>query len=180
METKLEKVLMSMFKTDMINYMAAHPEDFEEAIKLAVTDKQPYSWRAAWLLWSCMEENDRRVKRHIKRIIESIKGKEDGHQRELLKILMKMQLNDEQEGALFNTCLTLWEKINSRPSVRYTAFQFILQTAKKYPELSDEISFLTQNHYLESLSPGAKKSVSRMIKEHKKLQKGQLPESIQS
>jgi len=149
----------------MIAEMAEHPEYFGEAIKLAISDKQPYSWRAAWLLWSCMEENDSRIRKHIKEINESIEGKEDGHQRELIKILMKMHLNDKQEGILFNTCLTLWEKINSKPSIRYTAFQFILKTAKKYPELKDEISFLTQNHYLDSLSPGAKNSITRMLKE---------------
>lgn len=149
----------------MISYMAAHPEYFEEAIKLAISNKQPYSWRAAWLLWSCTEENDKRIRKHINKINESIADKEDGHQRELIKILMKMKLNDKQEGILFNTCLTLWEKINSKPSIRYTAFQFILKTAKKYPDLSEEISFLTQNHYLDSLSPGAKCSITRMIKE---------------
>lgn len=168
METELEKILTSLFKVDMISYMKAHPEDYEEAIKLAISDKQPYSWRAAWLLWSCMEENDKRIRKHIKKIIESILSKQNGHQRELIKILMKMQLNDKQEGILFNTCLTLWEKISNKPSIRYTAFQFILKTAKKYPDLSDEISFLTQNHYLESLSPGAKNSITRMIKEYYK------------
>lgn len=166
METALEKVLTSLFKTDMISYMASHPEDFEEAIKLAVSNKQPYSWRAAWLLWSCMEENDKRIKSHIKEIIESLKTKEDGHQRELLKILMRMKLNDEQEGFLFNFCLTLWEKTTNKPSMRYTAFQFILKMAKKYPDLSNEFTFLTQNHFLDSLSPGAKKSISRLIKEY--------------
>jgi hypothetical protein len=36
----------------LISYLSAHPEYFEEAITLAISDKQPYSWRAAWLLWS--------------------------------------------------------------------------------------------------------------------------------
>jgi len=152
----------------MIAYMAEHPEYIREAIQLAVTNKQPYSWRAAWLLWSCMDENDKRLKKYINKIISSLANKEDGHQRELIKILMKMQLNDKQEGILFNFCIALWKKNNNRPSLRYTAFQFIIKTAKKYRELSDEISFLTQNHYLDSLTHGAKKSIDRMIKEYYK------------
>ena len=48
METALEWTLINTYKADMISYLAAHPEDFEEAIKLAITDKQPYSWRASW------------------------------------------------------------------------------------------------------------------------------------
>ena len=106
METALEHILTSCYKADMIIYMDAHPEDFEEAIKLAVSDKQPYSWRAAWLLWSCMEENDRRIQRYMKKIINTLTTKNDDHQRELLKILLQMEINEEYEGFLFN-CLCI-------------------------------------------------------------------------
>ena len=149
----------------MISFMENHPEYFDEAIKLAIGDKQPYSWRAAWLLWSCMEENDKRIRKYIKKIVDSIKTKDDGQQRELLKILLQMELKEEYEGILFNLCMNIWEQINKSPSVRITALKFIIKISKKHPELSQEISFLTQNHYLESLSRGIKHSVSRMMKE---------------
>ena len=66
METALEHILTSTYKDEMIAYLNTHPEDFEEAITLALSDKQPYGWRSAWLLWSCMEENDRRIQGCIK------------------------------------------------------------------------------------------------------------------
>ena len=62
-------------------------------------------------------------------------------------------------------CASVWEKINKKPSVRLTAFKIILKIAKKHPDLSHEIIFLTQNQYMDSLSPVVKRSVSRMIKE---------------
>lgn len=164
METKLEHILTNSFKDEMISFMDAHPESFEEAIELAISKKQPYSWRAAWLLWSCMEQNDPRIQGYIKSIISTIETKDDGHQRELLKILLQMELNEEHEGFLFNVCVTVWEKINKKPSVRFTAFKFISKMAKKYPDLRHEITFLTQNQYLDTLSPGVKKSVYKMIK----------------
>ena len=71
METELERVLISSYKDKMISFMDAHPEYFEEAIELAISDKQSYSWRAAWLLWSCMEENDSRIQGYIKKIIKT-------------------------------------------------------------------------------------------------------------
>jgi len=165
METALEHILTSSYKAEMISYMNAHPEDFEEAINLAISNKQPYSWRAAWLLWSCMEENDQRIQGYIRNIINTLTTKNDDHQRELLKILLQMELNEEYEGFLFNVCVTVWEKINKKPSVRLTAFKIIVKIAKKYPDLSHEIIFLTQNQYLDSLSPTVKRSISRMIKE---------------
>jgi len=165
LESELENKLLNSYKDEMISFMENHPEYFDEAIKLAIGDKQPYSWRAAWLLWSCMEENDKRIRKYIKKIVDSIKTKDDGQQRELLKILLQMELKEEYEGILFNLCMNIWEQINKSPSVRITALKFIIKIAKKHPELSQEISFLTQNHYLESLSPGIKHSVSRMMKE---------------
>ena len=165
MKTEFEHVLTSTYKDGMISYMSDHPGAFEEAIELAVSNKQPYSWRSAWLLWAVIEENDHRIQKHIKTILNSLPDKEDGHQRELIKILSKMELNDRQQGILFDICMSLWEKINKTPSVRYTAFKFILESAKKHPELAKDIIYLTQDHYLDSLSPGAKKSIIKMLDE---------------
>ena len=156
---------MNSYKDEMISFMNAHPEYFEEAVALAVSDKQPYSWRAAYVLWSVIGENDRRLQKHIKKIVNAIKTKSDGHQRELLKILFIMELDERYESALFDICLNIWEQINKTPSVRVNALKFIVKIAKKHPELSKEIAFLTQDHYLESLSPGARHSVGKLMNE---------------
>ena len=148
----------------MISFMHAHPEYFEEAIQLAISDRQPYAWRAAWLLWSCIEENDDRIKKYIRNIVDTLETKDDGHQRELLKILLKLELNEEYESILFDHCMNIWEGINKSPSVRVNALKFIIKIAKKHPELAKEITYLTEDHYLESLSPGAKNSVSKLMK----------------
>jgi hypothetical protein len=165
METPLEHILTSAYKDEMIAYLNNHPEDFEEAVKLAISDKQPYGWRSAWLLWSCMERNDRRIQGYVKQIINTISTKGDGHQRELLKILQIMELDEEDEGILLNVCVELWGKTNKRPSVRYTAFMFMNKMVARYPDLSHEIELLTEDHYLDTLSPGIKLAVKRIIKE---------------
>jgi hypothetical protein len=164
MATALEDKLINSYKEEMISFLISHPEHFEEAIKLAISDKQPFSWRSAWLLWSCMEENDKRIQKYIKAIVDGIKTKKDGHQRELIKILYKMDIKEKYEGILFDICMTIWEGIGKNPSVRITALKFILKVANKHPELLEEIVFLTQDHYLESLSPGVKRSIERMMK----------------
>lgn len=167
METNLEYVLTHNYKAEMIAYMNAHPEDFEEAIRLSVADRQPYSWRAAWLLWSCMIKNDQRIRPHIHTMINAIPVKADGHKRELIKILQVMELNEEQQGVLFSICADVWEKIAQSPSVRYQAFRFMVAMAKKYPDLANEISLFGRPQYTDSLSPGIKKGVLRMMEELK-------------
>lgn len=165
METELENKIMTSYKDELVNFLKSHPEYFDEAIGLAVSNKQPYSWRSAFLLFDCMEENDFRVQKHLKKIVNSIDNKKDGHQRELLKILLKMKINKKYEGKIFNICMNLWEHIDKAPSVRITALKFIIKIAKKHKELSDEILFITQDHYLQTLSPGIKCSVEKLLLE---------------
>lgn len=165
MESVLENKLVSSYKDEMISFMNSQPEFFEEAVELAVSDKQPYSWRAAYVLWSIIEENDRRIQKHIKKIVNAVKTKSDGHQRELIKILLMMELDERYESVLFDICMDVWEQINKAPAVRFNALKMIIKIANKHPELRKEISFLTQDHYLQSLSPGAKHSVRKLMKE---------------
>lgn len=165
METALEWVLTNAYKADMISYLSAHPEDFEEAIKLAVADKPPYSWRAAWLLWSCMEVNDPRIQGYVKNIIDTISDKNDNQQRELLIILQRMEIDEELEGLLYNHCVRVWEKTDKKPSVRFNAFKVMVKIAKKHPDLTREITLLTHDQYMDTLSGTVQKSIFGMLKE---------------
>ena len=164
METALEHILTHSYKDEMIRYMASHPEDFDEAIHLAFSDKPPYSWRAAWLLWSCMEDNDKRVQGYIANIIEAISTMNGGQQRELLAVLYKMELSEDSEGQIFSICVDIWEQIHKQPSIRMKAFHMIIKIMRKYPDLSQEIELLTQDQYIETLSPGIKYSVTKLMK----------------
>jgi len=165
METALEYILANTYKKDMIAYVDSHPEAFEQLILLAISEKQPYAWRAAWLMWSCMKENDTRLQAYIKNIISSLPGKKEDHQRELIKILINMEIAEEYEGFLFNLCVSIWGKTHTKPSIRFSVFKMIIKIAKKHPDLSHEIIYLIQDQYINSLSPVVKKSIFKMIKE---------------
>ncbi len=165
MPSQLKNILISSHKEGMIALLKSRPEYFNEALDLAISDDQPFAWRSAFLISSCMNDNDVRVKKYIKPILACLQTKSDGHQRDLLRILYRMKLGDKDEGTVFDICIKLWEQIGKAPSVRMIAFKFIIKIAKQYPELLNEISVLMQDHYLESLSPGIKCSARRMIDE---------------
>ncbi|MBP6459732.1 MAG: hypothetical protein KA264_06530 [Crocinitomicaceae bacterium] len=166
MLSPLKHILTHSYKDGMVLFLNSHPESFPEAIQLAITNDQPYSWRAAWLLWSCLDQYGERCKIHINEIIESIPSKQDGHQRELLKILFELPLSEDQEGIVYNLCVNLWESIDKKPSIRYTAFRFMIKIAQKHHDLMREIHFLTEKHYLESLSPGVKKGIHKLLQSY--------------
>lgn len=163
-ETKLEHLLTTSHKAEMISYLKSHPEDFSEAIQLSIADKQPYSWRASWVLWSCMDKDDKRLRRHIKKIINILPERRENQQRELLMILQRMELTDEDEGPLFDVCIRIWEQQDKNPSLRYNAFKLLVAISKKHPELSHEIKSLTDSYYTDSLSDRVKKSILKLTK----------------
>jgi hypothetical protein len=165
MQSQLKNILISSHKEGMIAFLKSNPEYFNEALDLAISDDQPFAWRSSFLLSSCMKDNDIRVKKYLSSIINCLPSKSDGHQRDLLRILYRMKLTDKNEGLVFDTCIRLWEQIGKAPSVRVMAFKFIIKIAIQHPELLNEISVLMQDHYLESLSPGIKFSVRKMIDE---------------
>ena len=166
-EINLEFTLKNSQKDEWITYMASHPDDFPELIELSISDKQPYSWRAAWLLSSCMNNNDPRVKSHIQKIINLLPTIENSQQRALLKVLEKMEIESEYEGPLFDTCTIIWKNIHNTATLRFQAFKIMIAISKKYPDLSNEIILLTDPYYTDNLSYVVRKSVFTLMTDTK-------------
>jgi hypothetical protein len=162
--TQLEKLLITSYKKDLLNYISSNPEAFDELINLALEVKQPFSWRASWLLWSCMEKNDKRIQSYVKRIIKLLPFRNDNQQREYLKILYEMEISEKDEGELFDRCVQIWKEIDNKPAVKMNAFKILLKISERYPELLEEIVFLTNKDYMHTLSPGVKHSISKLLK----------------
>jgi hypothetical protein len=165
METAFQRLLTTAHRPAMEAYISNHPESFEEAIRLAISDKKPYSWRAAWLLWSCMEKNDKRIRKHVRDIINVLPAREDSQKRELLKILEQMEINQAFEGLLFKQCEGIWKSVEKKPTVRLYAFKILGKIAGRHPELRRELIFLTQEIYTDNLSSPARKSIDKIVKE---------------
>ena len=159
----LESVLRRRVKSEIVEFLTIHPEYFDDAVDLALSNNQPYCWRAAWMIGDSIKKNDSRIKPHILKIIELLPSFEDGHQRELLKILLQINLEEDFESLFFDLCVDLWEQVRKQPSVRHIAFKGMIKVAEKYPELSNEILVLAQPNYINALSPGIKKSITKSI-----------------
>jgi len=130
---------------------------------LALVNEQPFSWRAAWLLWDVIEDNDNRIKKHLARIIKAIPTKRYGQQRDLLRIVSMMQLDEEQEGLVYEICTKIWLTPTGQPSGRYRALLIMKDIARKYPDLRFELELMASPEYFGSLSPGIKNAVLRLL-----------------
>ncbi|MGB0346063.1 MAG: hypothetical protein ACPGGA_01185 [Balneolaceae bacterium] len=161
----LDIVLSKFFKKDVFNFMNQFPEEFESIVVLTITDEKPICWRAAWVVQTFMEQDDERVQPYVDAILQIIPQKEDGHQRELLKILAQMNLNDDRESILYDECVAIWESVRKKPGTRYFAFQQMVKMVEKYPELMQEIHAVTQPQHINTLSPGVRQGVVKLIQQ---------------
>lgn len=162
--TETEELLSKHFKKEvLIEYLNQRPEEFTEIVRIAHTEQLPQCWRACWTLFHCCKQNDPRLQPHTSDLISSIEGKTDGHQRELIKLVSKMKLDEDQEGAMFDQCMTIWESVKKIPSVRMMAFRYLMKVVNHYPELRSEMKHMTQAHYIDSLTPGVKRSIVKQV-----------------
>ena len=159
----MEYIFTNFSKDRMISFMNAHPDSFTEMIELAIKNNHTLAPSAAWLLSNCTEKDDKRVLAYIPNIIQNIPRVRDGHQRDFINTLRKIEVGEEYHGKLLDNCVDIWCSVSKIPSVRISALKLILQIAYKHPDLSQEVLLMTQDQYIETLSPGIKRSVQRMI-----------------
>jgi hypothetical protein len=155
-------------KESMLDFLDQHPELSEYTLELSILNHKPQSWRATWLTKLTCKKNDPLVKPYLDRMIAVVDEKPDGHQRELMNVILKMKWNEEQEGVLFDKCLAICGSIGKSPSVRIVAFRILDRLIRKYPELWHEIQFIVEEDYLDSLSAGIKNGFIRDLTALKK------------
>lgn len=163
MENTIEAVLTTCTKAAMIDWLSHHPESLEGTIRLALSDEARLARRAAWLLWSCADAAPQSVQPFVKDIVASVTGKSVDHQRELIKVLLPLILDEHDEVLLFEIGLHLWKMIGANPSVRLTALKLMIKISQNHAGLSSEIRFFTLEPYYYGLSVPALKAVKKLI-----------------
>ncbi|MFC2109254.1 hypothetical protein ACFLSU_01650 [Bacteroidota bacterium] len=162
-EIDLEELFLTRrTKQSLLDFATSTPNSFKQILLYGLESEAINSWRAAWLICHLMKKNDVRIQPYLALIIKNLPIKSDGHQRQLLIILMNMELSEDLEGIVFNLALNIWEDVHKIPSTRITAFKLIHKTVKKHPELTNEIDLWTADYYTKTLSPGIKKSLIRI------------------
>lgn len=160
----IRDVLRSRFdKKALKERLHNNPEEVEQAIQLSMKPEQPEGWKAAWVVKNILRPDDPRLVKHLDNIIKTLPDRQDGHQRELLHLLERCSLNEDQEGLVFEICFEIWTSVRKLPTARLSAFQILVGFVSKYPELLHEVKHVTQSEYLETLSPGVKRACQRLL-----------------
>ncbi|MFQ3579908.1 MAG: hypothetical protein SNJ71_07195, partial [Bacteroidales bacterium] len=108
--------------------LKSNPDLIEEIVEYSLSDN-PDAWRAVWILNLYLDRYDEQqiISHYSDAFIENLqKIKKDGHIREIIKLLTKIKLTEEQESEVFDYCYSQLSNNKIQASVRAVCFQFIL------------------------------------------------------
>ncbi|NQZ78034.1 MAG: hypothetical protein HRT61_18315 [Ekhidna sp.] len=156
---KRSDLTQRIHKESLLAQIQSDTNNFDLLLTWSLESDQPVGWRSAWLLRQILKVKDSRLSGKIAVMLSRFQTFNESQKREWLKALLNQELTDEEEGVLFDFCMSEWQKISNHPALRASAIQVIFKILTAYPELKDELTHVMTPEYTESLSPGIQKGV---------------------
>lgn len=123
--------------------------------EIALSDHVQLNWRAAWIMSNMDSAIVRDTFPSAQELIDRLYSKsKDGYRREILKVLVHLELDEDEEGALYEAALKMWEDLALASAARLHALRAMARIGQLYPELNQEILAYYDDHYLQGVSPG--------------------------
>jgi len=143
--------------------------NFDTLLELVFHDKDPISWRAAWILDGSDERYPGMAGPSIPVIIEQLPDLEStGALRSLLRMLCRYEIPEEQQGILIDLCFSYMVSELYPVAVKVHAMQLIYNHVLIYPELAEELKTIIEDQTVNN-SVGFKSRGRRIIRELDKL-----------
>jgi hypothetical protein len=119
---------------------------FSSLLNLALYDKDPLAWRAAWILDGAAEVNPEIAAKHIRLIVHRLPSiKSSGTIRSLLRMLCRYHIPEEEQGLLIDLCFKYMVSELYPVAVKVHAMQIIYNHCLMYPELKDELKTVIED-----------------------------------
>lgn len=142
-------------------------EKFASLVKLALFEKDPLAWRAAWILDGSDEQNPGLATKSIAGIIHALEGiKSKGALRSLLRLLCRYDIHEDEQGILIDLCFSYMVSELYPVAVKVHAMQIIYQHVLIYPELKEELITVISDQVANN-TVGFKSRGMRIIKQLK-------------
>jgi hypothetical protein len=136
---------------------------FRALLDMALHEKDPLAWRAAWILDGSAEKHPEIAVGHIHRIIRKLPGiKSTGVTRSLLRLLCRYEIPEEDQGLLIDLCFGYMVSELYPVAVKVHAMQLIYNHVLLYPELKGELRTVIEDQVIHN-SAGFRSRGMRII-----------------
>ena len=142
---------------------------FNTLVDLALHEKDPVAWRAAWVLDGSDEKKHGLARKHISAIVSALPQLESkGTLRSLLRLLSRHRIPERDQGLLIDLCFSYLVSEQYPVAVKAHAMQIIYHHVLLYPELKKELITVLRDQ-ADNNSVGFKSRGNRLIKQMEKL-----------
>lgn len=142
---------------------------FSSLLNLALYDKDPLAWRAAWILDGAAEVSPEIALNHIRQIVQRLPEINSGGTiRSLLRLLCRYNIPEEEQGLLIDLCFGYMVSELYPVAVKVHAMQIIYNHCLLYPELKDELKTVIEDQ-VSNNSVGFKSRGMRIIRQLERL-----------
>ena len=143
---------------------AVSAEKFNSLLEIALYDKDPLAWRAAWVLDGGDEKSPGLASGSISMIVHRLPEIESkGTIRSLLRLLCRYEIGEENQGTLIDLCFKYLVSDLYPVAVKVYAMQIIYNHVLIYPELKGELVTIIEDQ-MGNNSIGFKSRGMRLIK----------------
>jgi len=140
-------------------------EKFCMLLDLALNEKDPVAWRAAWILDGSDELNPGLASSYLSKIIQKLPEVESsGTLRSLLRLLCRYPIDEEDQGILIDLCFGYMVSELYPVAVKVHAMQIIYNHVLIYPELKEELVTVIEDQ-VNNNSVGFKSRGMRIVKQ---------------
>jgi hypothetical protein len=155
-------------KDFFIAEVGASGEKFDTLLNLALIEKDPLAWRAAWILDGSDEQHPGLASPYLHKIIQNLRQLESkGALRSLLRLLCRFDIQEEDQGLLIDLSFGYLVSELYPVAVKVHAMQIIYNHTLIYPELKEELITVIEDQ-VENNSVGFKSRGLRIIRQLKK------------
>lgn len=152
-----------------IKEVGGSPEHFNTLLDLALNEKDPLAWRAAWILDGSDEQHPGLASGSVRRITRELpRVQSTGTLRSLLRLLCRYNIQEEDQGMLIDLCFKYMTSELYPVAVKVHAMQIIYRHVLIYPELKEELVTVIQDQ-VDNNSVGFRSRGNRIIKALEKI-----------
>ena len=122
------------------------PEKFKSLLDIALVEKDPLAWRAAWVLDGSDEKSPGLARDYISTVVCKLPEiKSNGSIRSLLRMLCRYDIREDDQGILIDLCFKYLVSEFYPVAVKVHAMQIVYQHVLIYPELKEELVTVIQD-----------------------------------
>lgn len=155
----------SLAQTDFVaNLVFNHPPLFQELFKVFMTDEEPVSRRAAWVIDVCSESHPEWIAPLLPELTKTFPGfSHDGMKRHSLRILTRSPLPTDQLGELASICFDWLMRREESVATKMYCMEILYRISESEPDLKPELADSIHMQMMEG-TPGIRSCGNRILK----------------